>query len=54
MPSQTPSIHRLRQILSDGEKHRFVWIWPAAGTPDPALIPDMHWNDDPDGPPTAR
>ncbi|RUM06286.1 aromatic ring-hydroxylating dioxygenase subunit alpha [Rhizobium fabae] len=31
------------------EKHRFVWIWP--GEPalaDPALIPDMHWNDDPD------
>jgi vanillate O-demethylase monooxygenase subunit len=31
------------------EKHRFVWIWP--GDPalaDPALIPDMHWNQDPD------
>jgi len=31
------------------EKHRFVWIWP--GEPalaDPALIPDMHWNNDPD------
>ncbi|MDH6168044.1 phenylpropionate dioxygenase-like ring-hydroxylating dioxygenase large terminal subunit [Variovorax boronicumulans] len=30
------------------EKHRFVWIWP--GDPakaDPALVPDMHWNDDP-------
>lgn len=29
------------------EKHRFVWIWP--GDPakaDPALVPDMHWNDD--------
>ncbi|ROR26487.1 vanillate demethylase subunit A [Comamonas sp. BIGb0124] len=29
------------------EKHRFVWVWP--GDPakaDPALIPDMHWNDD--------
>jgi phenylpropionate dioxygenase-like ring-hydroxylating dioxygenase large terminal subunit len=29
------------------EKYRFVWIWP--GDPakaDPALIPDMHWNDD--------
>jgi vanillate O-demethylase monooxygenase subunit len=29
------------------ERHRFVWIWP--GDPalsDPALIPDMHWNDD--------
>ena len=31
------------------EKHRFVWVWP--GDPakaDPALVPDMHWNDDPD------
>lgn len=31
------------------EKHRFVWIWP--GDPalaDPAKIPDLHWNLDPD------
>ena len=31
------------------EKYRFVWVWP--GDPakaDPALIPDMHWNDDPE------
>ena len=31
------------------EKHRFVWIWP--GDPakaDPALVPDLHWNDDPE------
>ena len=30
------------------EKHRFVWVWP--GDParaDAALIPDLHWNDDP-------
>ena len=30
------------------EKHRFVWVWP--GDPakaDPALVPDLHWNDDP-------
>ena len=30
------------------EKHRFVWVWP--GDPaqaDVALIPDLHWNDDP-------
>ena len=29
------------------ERHRFVWMWP--GDPakaDPALVPDMHWNDD--------
>ena len=31
------------------EKHRFVWVWP--GDPakaDLALVPDMHWNDDPE------
>ncbi len=31
------------------QKHRFVWVWP--GDPalaDPALVPDLHWNDDPD------
>ncbi|MDZ4356743.1 MAG: Rieske 2Fe-2S domain-containing protein, partial [Variovorax sp.] len=31
------------------EKHRFVWVWP--GDPalaDPALVPDLHWNHDPD------
>lgn len=31
------------------EKHRFVWVWP--GDPalaDPTLVPDLHWNDDPD------
>ncbi len=31
------------------EKHRFVFVWP--GDPalaDPALLPDLHWNDDPD------
>ncbi|AOS79089.1 MULTISPECIES: aromatic ring-hydroxylating dioxygenase subunit alpha [Hydrogenophaga] len=31
------------------EKHRFVWIWP--GDPalaDEALIPDLHWNHDPE------
>jgi vanillate O-demethylase monooxygenase subunit len=31
------------------QKHRFVWIWP--GDPamaDPALVPDLHWNHDPD------
>ncbi|MFV3074900.1 Rieske 2Fe-2S domain-containing protein [Niveispirillum fermenti] len=30
------------------ERHRFLWIWP--GDPalaDPALIPDIHWNNDP-------
>ncbi len=31
------------------ERHRFVWIWP--GDPalaDPAKVPDLHWNKDPD------
>jgi len=31
------------------QKHRFVWIWP--GDPalaDEALIPDLHWNHDPE------
>ncbi|MDH4050502.1 MAG: aromatic ring-hydroxylating dioxygenase subunit alpha [Rubrivivax sp.] len=31
------------------QRHRFVWVWP--GDPllaDPATIPDLHWNDDPD------
>ena len=30
------------------QKHRFVWVWP--GDPakaDPALVPDLHWNNDP-------
>ena len=30
------------------ERHRFVWVWlgdPAAADPD--LVPDLHWNDDP-------
>ena len=31
------------------ERYRFVWVWP--GDPalaDPTLVPDMHWNDDPE------
>ena len=31
------------------ERFRFVWVW--AGDPalaDPALVPDLHWNDDPE------
>ncbi len=31
------------------ERHRFVWVWP--GDPaqaDASLVPDMHWNDDPE------
>jgi len=30
------------------ERHRFVWVWPGdPAAADPALVPDMHWNDDP-------
>jgi vanillate O-demethylase monooxygenase subunit len=30
------------------ERHRFVWVWPGdAALADPALIPDLHWNDGP-------
>ena len=31
------------------DRYRYVWVWP--GDPalaDPALVPDMHWNDDPE------
>jgi len=31
------------------ERHRLVWVWP--GDPalaDPAKVPDLHWNDDPE------
>jgi phenylpropionate dioxygenase-like ring-hydroxylating dioxygenase large terminal subunit len=31
------------------ERHRFVWVWtgdPALADPD--LVPDLHWNDDPE------
>lgn len=31
------------------QRHRFVWIWLGeAHKADPALIPDLHWNDDPE------
>lgn len=31
------------------ERHRFVWIWPGdPAAADPDLVPDLHWNDDPD------
>jgi phenylpropionate dioxygenase-like ring-hydroxylating dioxygenase large terminal subunit len=30
------------------EKHRFLWVWPGdPAAADPALVPDLHWNDDP-------
>ncbi|MCW0376072.1 MULTISPECIES: aromatic ring-hydroxylating dioxygenase subunit alpha [Xanthomonas] len=30
------------------ERHRYVWVWPGdAALADPALVPDLHWNDDP-------
>lgn len=50
MPSQetispTVRVHSFPAI----EQHRFVFVWP--GDPekaDPALVPDLHWNDDPE------
>jgi phenylpropionate dioxygenase-like ring-hydroxylating dioxygenase large terminal subunit len=49
MPSQdklNPSA-RVRSFPTI-ERHRLVWIWPGdAALADPALIPDLHWNDDP-------
>ena len=31
------------------ERYRYIWIWPGdAHKADPNLIPDYHWNDDPD------
>src|SRR5205823_13025770 len=36
------------------EKYRFLWIWMGdAARADAALIPDMHWNDDPAWIPTG-
>lgn len=30
-------------------RHRLVWVWPGdAAAADPALVPDLHWNSDPD------
>jgi len=30
------------------EKYRYLWVWPGdPAAADPALVPDMHWNDDP-------
>jgi len=50
MPSQE-TINPAARVpaLPVAEKHRFVWVWP--GDPalaDPALIPDLHWNHDPE------
>ncbi|MEP6876530.1 MAG: aromatic ring-hydroxylating dioxygenase subunit alpha, partial [Burkholderiales bacterium] len=49
MPSQeTINPSACVRSFPTAEKHRFVWVWP--GDParaDAALIPDLHWNDDP-------
>lgn len=50
MPSQK-TINPAARVRSYpvAERHRFVWVW--TGDPalaDPELIPDMHWNDDPE------
>jgi vanillate O-demethylase monooxygenase subunit len=31
------------------DRHRFVWVWPGdAALADLELVPDMHWNEDPE------
>ena len=31
------------------ERFRFVWVWPGdLALADPTLVPDLHWNDDPE------
>jgi phenylpropionate dioxygenase-like ring-hydroxylating dioxygenase large terminal subunit len=31
------------------ERHRLVWVWPGdESLADPALVPDLHWNHDPE------
>ena len=50
MPSQD-QLNPSAQVRSypTVERHRFVWVWP--GDPalaDPSLVPDLHWNQDPD------
>lgn len=49
MPSQdTINPSACVRTYPAAERHRFVWIWPGDPTlADPALIPDLHWNDDP-------
>ncbi len=50
MPSQK-TINPAARVRSypTVERHRFVWVWP--GDPalaDTDLVPDLHWNDDPE------
>jgi phenylpropionate dioxygenase-like ring-hydroxylating dioxygenase large terminal subunit len=49
MPSQeTINPSACVRAFPVAEKHRFIWVWPGDPTlADPALIPDLHWNDDP-------
>jgi phenylpropionate dioxygenase-like ring-hydroxylating dioxygenase large terminal subunit len=50
MPAQeTINPSAIVQSFPVVERHRFVWVWlgdPALA--DPASVPDMHWNDDPE------
>ncbi len=50
MPSsETANPNARVRTYPAAERHRFVWVWP--GDParaDPASIPDLHWNDDPE------
>ena len=49
MPGQSRTTGRRRAVLPVVERYRYIWIWPGdAHKADPDLIPDHHWNDDPD------
>ena len=43
-PNPSASVHSYPVV----ERYRFVWVWPGdPAAADPALVPDMHENDDP-------
>ena len=50
MPSQeTVNPFACVRSFPVAEKHRFIWIWPGdPAAADPALVPDLHWLDDPE------
>lgn len=50
MPSQETLNPNARvRSFPVAERYRFVWVWPGdPAAADETLIPDMHWNEDPD------
>jgi vanillate O-demethylase monooxygenase subunit len=48
-PSLVPSKANCVRAYPVVERHNLVWAWPGeADKADPALIPDLHWADDPE------